>query len=80
MWRELFEVLEISYKSGGDSSQKIREAGVELQGNPNIDDDLLILCELASTEENPQKLLHLIEQINRALEECRPGEPLPFVE
>ena len=33
-------------------------------------DDWRTLCELASKENNPQKLLHLLVQINRALEEC----------
>lgn len=34
-------------------------------------DDWLSLCELASKENDPQKLLDLISKINRALEECR---------
>ncbi len=33
--------------------------------------DWLSLCEMASKETNPQKLLELITKINRALEECR---------
>lgn len=33
-------------------------------------DDWCSLCELASKETNPQKLLELITRINRALEEC----------
>jgi hypothetical protein len=33
-------------------------------------DDWRSLCELASKETNPQKLLELITRINRALEEC----------
>jgi len=39
--------------------------------------DWRTLCELASKENNPQKLLHLIQQINRALEGCRPGGTSP---
>jgi hypothetical protein len=34
-------------------------------------DDWCSLCELASKETNPQKLLELITKINRALGECR---------
>lgn len=37
----------------------------------NRSDDWLSLCELASKESDPQKLLDLISKINRALEECR---------
>jgi len=41
-------------------------------------DDWRSLCELASKESDPQKLLELITKINRALEEChrrnRPNE------
>jgi len=33
-------------------------------------DDWRSLCELASQENDPQKLLELITKINRALEEC----------
>jgi hypothetical protein len=33
-------------------------------------DDWQVLCELASNESDPKKLLDLITKINRALEEC----------
>ena len=33
-------------------------------------DDWRSLCEQASTESDPQKLMELITRINRALEEC----------
>jgi len=42
----------------------------------NHSDDWRSLCELASKESDPQKLLDLISKINRALEECRqPKQP-----
>ena len=37
----------------------------------NHSDDWRVLCELASKERDPRKLLDLIMKINRALEECR---------
>lgn len=40
-------------------------------------DDWRSLCELASKETNPQKLLELIIRINRALEECRQQRSRP---
>ncbi len=36
----------------------------------NRSDDWRSLCELASQEKDPQKLLDLISKISRALEEC----------
>ena len=42
--------------------------GVEMDKSRR--DDLRSLCELASKEHDPQKLLELIRRINRTLEEC----------
>jgi hypothetical protein len=36
----------------------------------NRSDDWRVLCELASKEKDPEKLIDLIMQINQALEEC----------
>ncbi len=36
----------------------------------NRSDDWRVLCELASKEKDPEKLIDLIVQINNALEEC----------
>ena len=38
-------------------------------------DDWRTLCELATKENDPQKLLDLITKINRALEECHRQSP-----
>ena len=35
------------------------------------------LCELASTERDPQKLMELVSKINRALEECHQRDRKP---
>ena len=43
----------------------------------SIPDDWHSLCELASKETNPQKLLELITKINRALEESRQRRSQP---
>ena len=37
--------------------------------NTNTSDDWRVLCELASKEKDPEKLIDLILQINQALEE-----------
>ena len=37
--------------------------------NTNTSDDWRVLCELASKEKDPEKLIGLIVQINQALEE-----------
>jgi len=37
----------------------------------NRTEDWRVLCELASKEKNPQKLINLIMKINQALEESR---------
>jgi len=36
----------------------------------NRSDDWRVLCELASKEEDPEKLIDLVVKINQALEEC----------
>ncbi len=36
----------------------------------NQSDDWRVLCEVASKEKDPEKLIHLIVKINQALEEC----------
>ena len=36
----------------------------------NGSDDWRVLCELASKEKDPEKLIDLIVKINQALEEC----------
>jgi len=37
----------------------------------NGSEDWRVLCELASKEKDPEKLIDLIVQINQALEECQ---------
>ena len=37
----------------------------------NRSDDWRVLCELASKEKDPEKLIDLIVKINQALEECQ---------
>lgn len=46
--------------------------------DPNRSDDWRVLCELASKEMDPKKLLDLLTRINQALEEFRhkPRPPL----
>ena len=39
--------------------------------NTNESDDWRVLCELASKEKDPEKLIDLIVKINQALEECQ---------
>ena len=38
--------------------------------NTNTSDDWRVLCELASKEKDPEKLIDLVVQINQALDEC----------
>jgi hypothetical protein len=39
--------------------------------NTNESDDWRVLCELASKEKDPEKLIDLVVKINQALEECQ---------
>jgi hypothetical protein len=41
----------------------------------NKSDDWRVLCELASREKDPEKLIGLVVKINRALEECQQKSP-----
>jgi hypothetical protein len=38
--------------------------------NTNGSEDWRVLCELASKEKDPEKLIDLVAKINQALEEC----------
>ena len=38
--------------------------------NTNESEDWRVLCELASKEKDPEKLIDLVVKINQALEEC----------
>jgi hypothetical protein len=38
----------------------------------NTSDDWRVLCELASKEQDPERLVELVVKINQALEECHP--------